>query len=107
MSGTRRLERRNEGPASNAQQVQTGRATQVGPAVLRASTISFTGPDTIADSGNGLAIFPVGARLRVQGSAANNREFTVTASAVGSLTVRPARVTTASASPAVELRRIG
>lgn len=107
MSGTRRLERRNEGPASNAQQAQTGRASDVGSPTLRAATISFTGPNTIADSGNGLAIFPAGARVRVQGSAANNREFVVVTSAAGTLTVRPSRVTSAAAGPTVELRRIG
>lgn len=107
MSGTRRLERRDEGPASNGQQAQTGRATSIGAPMLRATTISFTGPDTIADSGNGLAIFPAGARIRVQGSARNNREFLVVTSAAGSLTVRPARVTSAAAGPSIELRRLG
>lgn len=107
MSGTRRLERRNEGPASNGQQAQTQRETRVGGAEVRSTTISFTAPATIADSGNGLARFPVGARVRVQGSSLNNREFVVVTSSAGSLTVRPALIRTEAAGASVELRRLG
>jgi hypothetical protein len=107
MAATRRSERRDEGPASNGQQAQTGRATAIGAPVLRATTISFGGLDTILDSGNGLSIFPVGARVRVQGSSTNNREFLVVTSSAGTLTVRPRVVSSAASGPTIELRRIG
>lgn len=54
--------------------------------------ISFTAGGTIGDTGNGLAVFPVGASIEVRGSALNSRHFVVTASAAGSLTVVPAVV---------------
>jgi hypothetical protein len=38
--------------------------------LLDATTISFTTPDTIADSGSGLGIFSVGDRIRIEGAGA-------------------------------------
>ncbi|MDX1341260.1 MAG: hypothetical protein R3227_02875 [Reinekea sp.] len=38
--------------------------------LLTATTISFTSPDTIGDTGSGLAIFSVGDRLRIEGAGA-------------------------------------
>ena len=68
-----------------------------------ATTISFTGPGTIADSGNGLARFIVGQRIMVRGSPRNSRVWTVATSAAGSLTVTPALVTTEAAGPSITI----
>lgn len=93
---TRRTTQKSQGAAGNlARAPQVNVSTKGGN--LRATTISFTNPGTIADSGNGLAIFPVGARIRVRNSPRNSRQFQVTASAAGSLTVTPAVVTSESA----------
>jgi len=67
--------------------------------------ISFTNPGTIADSGNQLALFPVGCAIQVRGSAKNSRRFNVTASAAGSLTVTPATVTSEGAGPTITITR--
>lgn len=76
-----------------------------GGATRTATTISFTGPGTIADSGNGLAAFGVNAQIEVRGSPKNSRIFRVTASAAGSLTVQPAQVTTESAGASITITR--
>jgi hypothetical protein len=73
--------------------------------ILLGTTISFTSANTIADSGNGLALFNVGATIRIRGSARNSRTFDVVTSAAGSLTVRPAVVTTESAGPSITISR--
>jgi hypothetical protein len=104
---TRRISLRSEGAASNAQQRQASRQTSIGAPVVRATTVAFVGTDTITDTGNALASFPPGARIRVQGSARNDREFIVVTSAANALTVRPARVTADAAGPLVEIRRLG
>lgn len=59
-----------------------------------ATTISFTlASKTIADTALGLAIFPTGARIRVQGSVSNNSYFTVaTGGVAGSLITTEALV---------------
>jgi hypothetical protein len=41
--------------------------------VLTATTISFTNPGTIDDSGSGLARFGAGQRIKVRGSPLNSR----------------------------------
>jgi hypothetical protein len=38
--------------------------------LIDATTISFTAPDTIGDSGSGFGIFSVGDRLRIEGAGA-------------------------------------
>lgn len=71
---------------------------------LGITTLSFTAPATIADSDNGLAIFTVGANILIKGSDSNDRSFTVTASAAGSLTVSPSGgVVTESAGAAMTI----
>ena len=58
-------------------------------ATITATTISFTGPATIADSGSGFvtAGFRVGDSIIITGSASNNGTFTVLTVAAGSMTV--------------------
>jgi len=73
--------------------------------VVTGTGISFTNPGTIADSGNGLALFPVGCAIQIRGSAKNSRRFNVTASAAGSLTVIPATVTSEVAGPTITITR--
>lgn len=73
--------------------------------ILVGTGISFTSSNTIADTGNGLALFNVGARIRIRGSAKNSRAFDVVTSAAGTLTVRPATVTTEAAGPTITITR--
>ena len=68
-----------------------------------ATTISFTAPATVADSGTGLATFRVGQRISVRGSARNSRVWTVASVAAGSLTVVPTLVTTEGAGQPITL----
>jgi hypothetical protein len=93
------------GAAANTRRSSQRVSTMDKGGTLRATTISFTNPATIADSGNGLAIFPVGALLQVEGSPRNSSQFRVTASAAGSLTVAPGVVTTEGAGASIRLRR--
>ena len=80
---------------------------------LVATTISVTGGNTIADSGNGLAVFTVGTALILLDPANpgnNGRELLVSASAAGSLTVTnmdgsPPALTNFAAGPSITLRR--
>ena len=65
-----------------------------------------TNPATIADSGNGLAIFAVGDRIEVAGPS-NRGRWTVATAAAGSLTVTPGRIATASAGGSVSIRKVG
>lgn len=74
-----------------------------GGAIMTATTISFTAGATIADSGNGMARFPVGQELEVRGSALNNRRFRVTAGSAASVTVVPAVVRTEAAGATVTI----
>jgi hypothetical protein len=82
--------------------------TDIGPAV----TISITGGNTIADSGNGLAALTVGSVFSSLGFAntGNNKELMVATSAAGSLTVTnpdgsAPGLTNESAGASVTLRR--
>lgn len=76
-----------------------------GGLTVKGTTISFTNPGTIADSGNGFGNFLVGDRVEVRGSPANSRLYVLTAVAAGSLTVTPALVTTESAGPTILVTR--
>jgi hypothetical protein len=87
--------RRSQGRISRDQ----GGATVVG------TGISFTAPDTIADSGNGLAAMGVNAQIEVRGSPKNSRVFDVVTSAAGTLTVRPALVTSEAAGASITITR--
>lgn len=77
-------------------------ADKGGPNVL-STGISFTGSATVSDSNNGLATFGVGEVIEVRGAASNSREFLVTASAAGELTVAPAVVTSESAGASMRI----
>jgi hypothetical protein len=85
---------------------QTSFNADRGGGVRVGTGIAFTSPGTIADSGNGLAIFRAGQAIEVSGSALNSRRFVVATSAAGTLTVLPAVVQTASAGPSVTIRHV-
>lgn len=58
--------------------------------LLDATTISFTTPDTIGDTGNGLGIFSVGDRLRIEGAGAGTNAgkiVKVATAAAGTITI--------------------
>jgi hypothetical protein len=72
---------------------------------IAASTISFTNPNTISDSANGLGVFTfVGQEFTVFGSASNDRRFIVLTTGASSITVEPSQVTTESAGALILLR---
>lgn len=98
--------RRTNGRANATRQQRTTSRTErdKGSVALSGTTISFTSPGTIGDSGNGLAIFAVGQRIEVRGSARNSRVFTVATSAADALTVVPAVVTTESAGAPIHIQ---
>lgn len=72
-------------------------------AVLTGTTISFTAPNTIADSANGLAVFRVGTRIQIE-SPLNGQENEVLTSSAGTLTLARGSIVNESAGPRVELR---
>ena len=80
-------------------------ADKAGP-MLKGTTISFSSGATIADSGNGLAVFAAGQKVRVRGSTLNSRDYVVATSAAGSLTVTPAVVQTESAGAAITISQV-
>ena len=102
---TRINQRQTYGAASTSErqpQQANGRTTPN----LTGTGISFTNPATIADSGNGLAIFAPGDRIEVTGPS-NRGRWTVATAAAGSLTVTPGRIATASAGGSVSIRKVG
>ena len=72
-----------------------GRQVTIG-AVYTAATISFTNSHSIADSANGLAVFPTGVIVKVIGSNLNDGIYTVTTGVAASLTVTETTVTEAA-----------
>jgi len=66
--------------------------------------IAFGNTADITDTGSGLAVFGVNEVIEVRGSASNDGEYVVTASAAGTLSVVP-NITTESAGASIELRR--
>ncbi len=72
-----------------------------------ATTISFTAPNLIGDSGSGFTAangFRLGARIRVAGSAANSRIYTILALANNQITVAEGGITTAAAGTSITVR---
>lgn len=106
-NGTRRLNGISRGASLNETRNNKGvRPTQdQGGANLAANTISFTAPNIIADSGNGLGVFTyAGQQLIVEGSASNDRRYIVLTTGAGSITVEPSQVTSESAGALMYLR---
>lgn len=86
---------------------QAGFSQNKGGATVKGTGISFTASNTIADSGNQLAVLAVGARIKVRGSPRNSRTFDVVTSAAGSITVRPANITSEGAGAAITIIKEG
>lgn len=106
-NGTRRLNGISRGASLNETRNNKGaRQTQdQGGVNIAASTISFTAPNIIADSANGLGIFTyVGQPFTVEGTASNDRRYIVLTTGAGSITVEPSQVTTEAAGGLVMLR---
>jgi hypothetical protein len=85
--------------------VTTFAADKGGPNI-RGTGIAFSGPATITDSGNGLAVFKVGQALDIVGSPLNSRTWIVATSAAGTLTVTPAIVQSEVAGATISIRGI-
>lgn len=72
----------------------------------KASTISFTAPNTISDSANGLALIKTNDVVDVRGSALNSRRYYVASGgSAGSFTVVPAVIQTEAAGATVTIIR--
>jgi hypothetical protein len=97
----------NAGVAATSRSNSRTVSRDPGGPIVKLTTVSFTAPATIADSGNGLAIFAYTLRstIRVEGSASNNREWTVSAVASdgSSITVAEPNITTESAGALVTI----
>lgn len=105
--GTRRPNGIRRGAVLNQTRQDKGvRPTQdQGGPNLNANTITFTAPNIIADSGNGLGIFTyIGQPFTVQGSASNDRPFIVLTLGAGSITVEPSQITNEASGNLVLLR---
>ena len=87
------------------QQTSTRGITRVaGTKRLVGTGIAFGNSNDITDTGDGLAVFAVNDTIEVRGSADNDGEYIVSASAAGTLSVEPG-ITTESAGASIELRR--
>lgn len=75
---------------------------------ISAATISFTAPDLINDSGNGLGIFAVGDFIRVENSTSglNDGIYEIATAAIGQLELVEQTITTQGASPTVDITEI-
>ena len=105
--GTRVRQTISEGAdANDSRNPDSDFSRDVGGQVLEGTTISFTAPDTIADSGNGLAVFAIGDKIRISGSASNDRILRVLTVAAGTITTDNQTVTTEAAGATVELRAV-
>lgn len=80
----------------SAQQSQSTKSSGTG--------ISFTSPDTIADSNSSFGWVNVGTMIEVSGSASNNYTARVLTAAAGTLTIATGKVTTESAGGKIEVR---
>ncbi len=87
-----------DNPTTDNQSIGTGGSSTT----LAADTISFTAPDTISDSGSGLAIFPAAKYIEISGSASNDGQFLVSTSSADTLTV-PSGITTEGAGATVTI----
>jgi hypothetical protein len=65
-------------------------------AVFTGTTVSFTAPDTISDSGSGFGIFNIGDVISLRGSTSNDGVYTVLTKAAGAITVNEPVVTEAA-----------
>lgn len=72
---------------------------------VQAATLSFTAPNIIADSANGLGGYGINDTVDIRGSALNSRRWVIASTSAGSLTVLPAMVQTEAAGPAVVIQR--
>lgn len=70
--------------------------------------ISFTAPDTIGDTGNGLAVFAVGERIEVEGSTSglNDGVYEVATVLAGTITLVEQTITSQVAGPTVDLTEV-
>jgi hypothetical protein len=87
-----------------SRRTQSSVSRDPGGPIVAATTVSFTAPDTISDSGNGFQ-FAVGDPVEVRGSALNSRRFVVVTAAAGAITVAPTVVQDEAAGPAIIVLR--
>lgn len=73
---------------------------------LIATTISFTAPDTIGDTGSGLGIFSVGDYIRITGSTANDGIYEVDTVAPGTITLIEQTISSEGAGPSITLNEV-
>lgn len=75
---------------------------------VSAATISFTAPDTISDSGNGLGVFSSGERIEIENSTSglNDGVYTIDTVAAGSIALIEQTISTQGASPTIDLTEV-
>ena len=73
---------------------------------ITATTISFTAPDTIDDSGNGFGIFSAGDIIEVEGTTSNDGIYEIDTQAVGQLTTIEQTLTTEGAGGSFTITKI-
>ena len=71
----------------------------------QATTISFTAPNIIADSANGLGLYQVNDTLSVRGTALNSRRWVVLTTGAGSMTMLPNMIQTEAAGQPIIIQR--
>lgn len=106
-NGTRKMNGIPRGAAlNNTRNAKCVRPTQdQGGPNTASNGISFTNPNTITDTNNGLGFLYVGQIFTVDGSASNDRDFICLATGAGSITVEPStQVTTEAAGVTMFIR---
>jgi hypothetical protein len=73
---------------------------------LTATTISFTAPDTVGDTGNGFGIFASGDKVEVEGTVSNDGIYEVDTAVVGTLTFIEQTLTTEAAGSSFTITKI-
>lgn len=73
---------------------------------ITATTISFTAPDTISDSGSGFGIFAIGDIIEVEGTASNDGIYELATVAAGSMTTVEQTIATEGAGASMTITKV-
>lgn len=106
MIGTRKSNNFSRSGGLNDTRVDSRRYTRdLGGANKIATTLAYSS-GSLTDSGNGLALFTAGQRVRVQGGATGNRTYIMGTVAAGSIALTPAPADL-SAGVSMNMRTVG
>jgi len=107
MTGRTNTSKQEGASALHSRLSQTVFNRQVPGDLVRGVTIAFTAPDTITDSANGLAVFRVGQRIRIQGSTINDNAYVCKTVAAGTIVIQSVNgigVKTQIAGPSISIQ---